>query len=306
MRRVTRIVVRRRQGPMPVLLTLLSSVVSGPRGVAQEVPISTLPTVDRVLADTPTLVYSVGRAGGEHWEMFYRIGDMSFDRSDNLYVLDGGNNRVVQFDAQGRFVRTFGRDGHGPGEFTGPQHLVVSSVGEVVVNDAGRTLIAFKDGEYSRSASYRDIEGLSTGIGAGADGGVCWLSEAYPFGNDSASASVWCHNLDNGGVPTVVTRVSIDPLREISVGDMVVRRRPVYGSAPRFGMLPNGRIVFHYGIDYRLTVLDRHGRVEQEIRREIDARTVTSQDREAWLKEQEALALPPFWWVAGHARRPSG
>lgn len=105
--------------------------------------------------------------------MFYRIGDMSFDRSDNLYVLDGGNKRVVQFDAQGRFVRAFGRDGHGPGEFTGPRHLVVSSRGEVVVDDAGRTLIAFKDGEYSRSASYRNIEGLSTGIGAGADGGVC-------------------------------------------------------------------------------------------------------------------------------------
>ena len=149
MRRVMRIIAHRSQGPMPVLLTLLSSAVSGPRGVAQEVPISTLPTVDRILADTPTLVYSVGRASGEHWEMFYRIGDMSFDRSDNLYVLDGGNKRVVQFDAQGRFVRAFGRDGHGPGEFTGPQHLVVSSMGEVVVNDAGRTLIAFKDGEYS-------------------------------------------------------------------------------------------------------------------------------------------------------------
>ena len=293
MRRIT-IVVRRCQGPMPVFFALLSSVVSGPRGAAQDVPISTLPTVDRILADTPTLIYAVGRAGGEHWEMFYRIGDMSFDHSDNLYVLDGGNKRVVQFDAQGQFVRAFGRDGHGPGEFTGPQHLVVSSVGEVIVDDAQRTFIAFKNGEYVRSVSYRDIAGLSTAIGAGADGSVCWLHEAHPFGDDNGSASVWCHDLDSDGVPTIVTRVSIEPLREITVGDMIVRRRPVYGAAPQFGTLPNGRIVFHYSIDYRLAVLDRHGRVEQEIRRGIDAKTVTSQDRRAWLKEQELRGTLPL------------
>lgn len=39
------------------------------------------------------------------------------DRQGNIFVTDPGGNRIVQFDANGKFVRQIGTQGEGPGEF---------------------------------------------------------------------------------------------------------------------------------------------------------------------------------------------
>jgi hypothetical protein len=70
-------------------------------------------------------------------EGFFRVspGLIGADASGRLYVLDPTNARVVVFDADGRFLRSMGNSGGGPGEFRMPASLSVSPDGAVAVFD---------------------------------------------------------------------------------------------------------------------------------------------------------------------------
>ena len=75
--------------------------------------------------------------------MFATVPKVAFDERGNLYVFDrapGTNNsdlRIVIFDRTGAFVREFGSEGEGPGEFNEPRSLAVFRDGTVVVGDMG-------------------------------------------------------------------------------------------------------------------------------------------------------------------------
>jgi len=59
----------------------------------------------------------IGQEYGAEAEMFSYIRDMALDQQDNLYVVDSMEVCVKIFDSKGKFVRVFGREGQGPGEF---------------------------------------------------------------------------------------------------------------------------------------------------------------------------------------------
>jgi len=49
--------------------------------------------------------------------LLFQPWEISRDRDGNIYVEDEGDMSIVMFDAEGKFQRRFGREGHGPGEF---------------------------------------------------------------------------------------------------------------------------------------------------------------------------------------------
>lgn len=61
---------------------------------------------------------------------------VAIDHNGNLYVGDTGNGRVVKFDASGREVASFGRQGNGPGEFSLVWRVAVSGQGNLLVLDS--------------------------------------------------------------------------------------------------------------------------------------------------------------------------
>jgi hypothetical protein len=58
-------------------------------------------------------------------EGFRRVID--FDGNDNIYILDGYESRISVFNDRGDFVRSFGRAGQGPDEFSRPSALLVKN-----------------------------------------------------------------------------------------------------------------------------------------------------------------------------------
>lgn len=66
------------------------------------------------------------------------------DPAGRIYILDGEAHRVVVFDAEGRHLRTLGREGGGPGELEFPSGLAVRD-GVVGVWDYGKTGIVRYD-----------------------------------------------------------------------------------------------------------------------------------------------------------------
>lgn len=67
-----------------------------------------------------------------------------------LYVVDGGNNRVVSIDATGAVVSAFGRQGRGDAELDGPVGIGIDGKGRVHVADRGnqRIQVFAEDGTY--------------------------------------------------------------------------------------------------------------------------------------------------------------
>ena len=98
---------------------------------------------DQVLvydADTFKLLRKIGTAGKNRTLTdpgnFAAPTNVAVDKDGNIYVTDTLNDRVEEFDAEGAFIRAFGKNGDGPGEFTRPKGIAIDCDGHVWVADA--------------------------------------------------------------------------------------------------------------------------------------------------------------------------
>ncbi len=80
---------------------------------------------------------TLGQDENDENQLFTMGVRLSVDEKGNMYVLDPGNFRVVVFDKNGAFVRKFGKQGQGPGEFQQPNEIRVTLDGRIAVFDTG-------------------------------------------------------------------------------------------------------------------------------------------------------------------------
>jgi sugar lactone lactonase YvrE len=98
--------------------------------------------LDQILvydADSFKLLRKIGTTGRNH-ELttpgdFAKPTGVAVDQDGNLYVCDTMNNRIEIFDADGKFVSTFGKAGDGPGYFARPKGVAIDSDGHIWVAD---------------------------------------------------------------------------------------------------------------------------------------------------------------------------
>jgi len=104
-------------------------------------------------------VWSISSFGKDDY--FYEPSDIEVDPHRSLiYIADSGNNRVLVFDFQGKFLKTIGSKGQGPAEFSNPAGLCILEDGGLAVADVGNTRIQIfdKDGAFVRSISTRSVQ----------------------------------------------------------------------------------------------------------------------------------------------------
>jgi len=98
--------------------------------------------LDQILvydADSLKLLRKMGTTGHNH-ELttpgdFAKPSGLAVDADGNLYVCDTLNNRIEVFDADGKFISTYGKNGDGPGYFARPKGVAVDSDGHIWVAD---------------------------------------------------------------------------------------------------------------------------------------------------------------------------
>ena len=79
------------------------------------------------------VIACVGREGTGNGEFKWADGLRIYN--DQLYVCDYGNSRVIVFDLDLRFIRTFGKSSEGPGQLTNPADITVDAKGNVYIAD---------------------------------------------------------------------------------------------------------------------------------------------------------------------------
>lgn len=272
---------------LPLRVILLLSLTAAP-AVAQ--PVVTLPARDRPLAARTPVLFTVGEEDGAGPEVFGSVTAVAFDARENLYVLDGVNDRVVVFDSLGRVLRTIGRRGGGPGEFQTPHAMTVLADGRLVVTDLAHrsTLVFAPDGRFSRSVPF-PAGTLITGerLATHPAGGIVASGFGNPASRDPYSIGdegIFRYPLASG-VP--------DPLLILSrardrLADGSRELPPAFAATPRHTVLPDGALLVARETGYALEVLGPEGRVVRQIRRAIPPRRVTSADREAERRRRSA------------------
>jgi hypothetical protein len=276
---------------------LLLALAATPLNAQQRVP---LPARDNVLTGQPVSIYTVGKEEGEAYELFGSVGSVGFDAQDNLFVLDRGNHRITVFDARGRYVRTIGRRGEGPGEFTAPVAMSVADDGSIVVADLARASLSVFDA----AGNYRSVA-LPPDGGRPAAGGAMFRDAG---GVVMRTMNINPEALTRGAATmnTPITRFSLngDAARATALFDiqqpapavsnqqgrtMVVMSPPLFTPQPFWGLLPGGGIAVAADATYTIRIADGSGRVQRIVERPITPRRVTREDRERGL-EQRASA----------------
>lgn len=103
----------------------------------------------------------LGRADGGGPEVFGMPAALEVDAYGRLYVLDAQAGQVRVFDASGRHVRSFGRQGAGPGELAQPMGMAMAGDSALWVVDPGNARFSVFDTTGAVRATVPRASGLA-------------------------------------------------------------------------------------------------------------------------------------------------
>jgi len=117
--------------------------------------------LDQVLvydADSFKLLRKLGTTGHKH-ELttpgdFAKPTGLAVDADGNLYVCDTLNDRIEVFDADGKFVTAYGKNGDAPGYFSRPKGIAVDNDGHIWVADGMQDRVQVFNQEWQLLISF--------------------------------------------------------------------------------------------------------------------------------------------------------
>jgi len=113
------------------------------------------------------VLLTLGKPGGAaEPDYFYQPNDVVVAPNGDIFVAEGhggANDRILKFSKDGKFIKSIGKKGSGPGEFNGPHALAFDSKGRLIVGDRSnnRIQIVDQDGKFiSETAEFGRPSGI--------------------------------------------------------------------------------------------------------------------------------------------------
>ena len=277
---------------------LLTTIPSAAQEVVE------LPAEDRWLDAGFEEVYRVGSFGGADWEQFGNIVGLGFDGVGNLYVLDQQADRITIVAPDGGYVRDFGREGEGPGEFRTPTRLAVMANGDVAVFESIRNAFHIFDGNGGLKRTLRipgnPLPTLLPELDSHLDGDVmvlipngvvaivsrAMMATGGQVGANGATRPV--ERLVLGGEEVLVEEVTTawapppGLAHSQEAGSTVVTVGSGLSFAPGLfvGALPGGGTAFSDSSAYAIKITDSDGTIQRVLSRPLRPEPVTDRIRE--------------------------
>ena len=106
------------------------------------------------------LLLTLGTKGvpGRDQAHFDKPTDMAITPAGDIFISDGyGNNRVIQFDKNGKFIQEWGEFGHKPGQFDIPHAIALDSKGRLYIADRNNARVQVFNQEGKFLDEWRDL-----------------------------------------------------------------------------------------------------------------------------------------------------
>ncbi len=207
-------------------------------------------------SDKGKTIWSFAYFGEGEEEYFHQPSDIAIDaRLSLIYVVDTGNHRLAAFDFDGKFVRVFGKEGQGPGEFSRPSGVFVYPDSRLAVADYGNNRIQLfdKTGKFLSSINTKEVRVADLMV-------VEDLFFTIPtFGSSGFSLNM---GSDADSQPLVVVLDEKgDVVREISVSDFPEKHPFIRALKHRvcLSRSPDGRLFLPFGTMNVIQVFDPEG-----------------------------------------------
>lgn len=237
-----------------------------------------------VLGTSPTV--QIGAVMGDTAQELASVSDARRLGDGRIVVLDRGRDNVRVFDATGRLLASFGRQGSGPGEFRFPGRLELLAGDSLAVWDLNLRRITVLDasGGPAREVSFSVSPAYPTNQFAVLDGDFLVGSRLYqpPKGAEFVPQSLLVLRYSPDG--TLLDTLSVLPNGKtgwIRAGDFAMVGQPAFGSRALFGS--NGTLLYMTAaLEPSVEALDSAGRVVASVRWIPPDRTVTEADLRAY------------------------
>jgi hypothetical protein len=211
---------------------------------------------------------------------------MAVDKQGDIYVVDDGNTRIQVFDKEGKYLRTIGRRGQGPGEFRSPQNVFVNNQnGEIYVPDFRSIKVFASNGDYLRTIpleSYNRSYCISSGGAIIGEVDKLTFDENNIIKTRKFFASLRFINSNDGSETTIASYP--DQRSKIIEGRI---GKFSHGYEHIFHMCAIGPQTFVYGFssDYELNIIDSTGKILFKIQKESSPLSISNKEKDA-VREQ--------------------
>jgi hypothetical protein len=232
-------------------------------------------------------VFRLGTAEGPEETVFGAISGVEVDDEGRIYVLDRQANELRIFTADGEHVRTTGRSGDGPGEFSAANGLRWATPDTLVIVDqsGGRYSFVSRDGDFARTARRElgyfswmfdgaFIDGRVFEIGLADLGGEGWETAiiAVPTGKEGAGDTISVPPSAGPEAEAFSVRTEVGGM---SMGVPFAARRVLHVD-------DTGHLWHGHGSEFRIFRSTLDGDTLREIRVEVEPIPVTHAEIDEW------------------------
>ncbi|MCJ7579585.1 MAG: 6-bladed beta-propeller [Candidatus Aminicenantes bacterium] len=231
---------------------------------------------------------SIGQIEGTEEYRFGYLWKMLVDEKENIYIINyaGSEMQIKVFDRLGTYIRSIGRMGQGPGEFTQASRLQITPNNELMVLDTNSSkLIYFSlDGDFLRRAPFLGVR--ASNVQVNSNGNYFFFSAEYQ-GQRVSEAIYAANKLELFGPDlNFIKLIAKDEYRDI------------HGSiAPPWMIIRFPSIdlaICGFSETYELQIYDLNGHLVQKIFKDFDPVEIDEYEKEKrdWTR---AKGLPKYF-----------
>lgn len=213
---------------------------------------------------------SIGDEEGSDTYAFSDISHLTADDRGRIYALDRKESHVKVFDAEGRYLRTIGRPGQGPGDLNEPI-FVYFLRNELLITQYERLSFFSPDGDLLRTVAM--VKETPTRARCNSRGNIIGTPTVY----DPATPNIY----------TFVLKLydpQVNPIKELA--RMQIERRPgptVNPMRPTVYMTVDDQdnVIFGYPERYEIQVFDSEGNLARKILKAYKPVATTEEEKAA-------------------------